>query len=334
MTRSVFGTTHAGTPVERLTIRKDGLEAHVLTLGAILQDLRISGVAHSLTLGSNDLAAYQGPMAYFGAVVGPVANRIAGASAVIDGQRHHFAANEGGRTTLHGGPMGTHALIWEPTHHDEASLTLRLSMPDGLGGFPGRRILTARFTVLDDLTLELVLNADTDAPTWMNLANHSFWNLDGGSTSNHHELQITAERYLPVDDARIPTKAEAVEGTNFDFRKPTALSSRSGESYDHCFCLCDDRVPIRKVATLTGESGIRMEIETTEPGLQVYDGARLDTAPHHGFSGTSYGARSGIALEAQGWPDAPNRPDFPSIRLDPAEVYEHVTRWRFVLPDG
>lgn len=329
MTRSLFGTTHADTPVERLSIGNDGLMAHVLTLGAILQDVRLDGVSHSLTLGSTQLAAYQGPMAYFGAVVGPVANRISGASAVIDGQRHHFASNEDGRTTLHGGPMGTHALIWEPTDHSETSLTLRLSLPEGLGGFPGRRIITACYTVLKGKTLELVLNADTDAPTWINLANHSYWNLDGSPTIEGHVLQVEAKRFLQVDSAKLPTAALDVANTAFDLRTGKTMALQPGESFDHSFCLSDRRVTPRRVASLTGVSGNRMEIETSEPGLQVYDGARLDTAPYPGLAGVAYRPYSGLALEAQGWPDALNRSDFPSIRLDPGELYEQTTRWRF-----
>ncbi len=326
--RATFGTTHAGTEVERLTIGDGTLTAHILTLGAIVQDLRLTGTAHSLTLGSANLAAYQGPMAYYGAIVGPVANRIAHASAVLDGQRHHFAANEG-TTTLHGGPTGTHALIWEVTEHTDTSVTLRQSLPDGLGGFPGRRILFATFRILPGAVLELTLTADTDAPTWINLANHSYWNLDGTDTTEGHTLQIDADRYLPVDAAMIPTNPTPIVGTPFDFRAPRPIGAGQPDRYDHNFCLSDTRVPLRKVARLTGKSGIVMTLETTEPGLQIYDAARNDTAPHPGHHGKPYGPHSGIAIEAQGWPDAPNRAEFPSIRLDPEGSYEQVTRWAF-----
>lgn len=324
----MFGTTHGGAEVERLTISDGTLTAQILTLGAILQDVRIDGVPYSLTLGAPDLTAYEGQMAYFGAVVGPVANRISHASAVLDGQRHHFAANDGANT-LHGGPTGTHALIWEPVEQTEATVTLRLSVPDGLGGFPGRRILFARFSVLPDATLEIALSATTDRPTWMNLANHSYWNLDSGPTTAGHLLQIDAERYLPVNDALIPGDPAPVAGTAFDFRSPRRLGADKSVRYDHNFCLSDSRKALRKVARLAGTSGLAMTVETTEPGLQIYDAARNDTAPFVGHVGTAYGPHAGIAIEAQSWPDAPNRPDFPSIRLDPDEAYEQVTRWRF-----
>ncbi len=328
MTRAAFGITHAGTEVERLTIGDDKLTVHILTLGAILQDVRLAGVPYSLTLGSADIAAYQGPMAYFGAIVGPVANRIAHASAVIDGQRHHFAANEGGNT-LHGGPMGTHALIWEPTELTETSATLRLSLADGLGGFPGRRILFATFSVFPKAVLELTLTATTDAPSWINLANHSYWNLNGTETLEGHSLQIAADRYLPVDAAKIPANPAPVDNTPFDFRTIRPIGANQRDRYDCNFCLSDAPEPLRKVASLHGGSGIEMSLETTAAGLQVYDAAHVDTAPFRGHQGFAYSEHPGIALEPQGWPDAPNRDEFPSVRLDPGDTYEQVTRWSF-----
>ncbi len=333
MNRAPFGTTHAGSEVDRLTIGDGTLTANILTLGATLQDLRLSGVPHSLTLGGDDIAAYQGPMAYFGAIVGPVANRITHASAVIDGQRHHFAANEAGNT-LHGGPTGTHALIWEPVEQTETSATLRLSLPDGLGGFPGRRIVLASFAILPGAVLQLHLSATTDLPTWMNLANHSYWNLDGTETTEGHRLQIDADRYLPVDAALLPTGVAEVEGTAYDFGTPRPVGAGQPNRYDNTICLSDARLPMRKVARLTGASGLAMTVETTEPGLQIYDGIRIDTAPFTGHSGRPYIAQSGFAIEAQGWPDALNHKDFPSIRLDPGETYEQITRWRFERPEA
>ncbi len=333
MTRTVFGITPGGTEVEKLTIGDGSLTAGILTLGAILQDVRLAGVPYGLTLGSPGLAAYLGPMAYFGAVVGPVANRIAGASAVLDGQRHHFNANEGA-TCLHSGWSGTQALIWEPTDLTATSATLRLSLPDGLGGFPGRRIIFATYSIERDSTLQLSLTATTDRPTWINLANHSYWNLDGTEGTDGHSLRIDAESYLDVDGAKIPTTAVSVAGTRFDFRSPRPVVTDARGGYDHNFCLSDSVRDLRDVAVLRGGSGLQMTLATTETGLQVYDGEGLDTAPYAGHQGFAYGPLSGIALEPQGWPDAPNRPDFPDIRLDPGDTYKQVTGWRFRRGDG
>ncbi len=328
MTLTSFGITHGGAEVERLDIGNGMLTARILTLGAILQDVRLDGIPYSLTLGAAELAAYEGPLKYHGAVVGPVANRIAHASAVLDGQRHHFVANENG-VTLHGGPTGMHALIWEPTEQTASSATLRLSVPNGLGGFPGRRIVFATYSIHTDAVLELRLTATTELPTWMNLANHSYWNLDGTETNEGHFLQIEAERYLPVDAAGLPTAPAQVDGTSYDFRQPRLIGAGQPNHYDHNFCLSDARLPIRQVARLTGRSGLAMAVETTEPGLQIYDSARNETTSFAGHHGRPYGPHSGIAIEAQGWPDAPNRPGFPSTRLDPDQTYEQVTRWRF-----
>ena len=328
MTSSSFGHTHAGSEVERLTIGDDMLTISILTLGAIVQDVRLQGVPHALTLGGPDLAAYEGPMAYFGAVVGPVAKRLARASAVLDGQRHHLAAYDG-PNTLHGGPTGIHALIWEPTETTDRSVTLRLSLPDGLGGFPGRRILFATFSVLSGATLELKLSATTDRTTWINLANHSYWNLDGTPTIDRHILQIDADCYLPVDAMLIPLGPGPVAGTAYDFRQPRQIETDESTCYDTNFCLSEARMPLRRVARLGGQSGLSMDIETTETGLQIYDATRLSTAHHPGHDGQPYAPRAGIAIEAQGWPDAPNRAGFPSTRLAPGETYEQVTRWVF-----
>lgn len=326
---TAFGTLPDGQPVERLELAAGELSVAILTLGAILQDVRLAGVEHSLTLGSGDLAAYEGPMAYFGAVVGPVANRVAGATCVVDGKRLSLVPNERGRTTLHGGALGTHARIWEVLDHGPDHATLALTLPDGEEGWPGTRRLTARFRVLPPATLEMVLEAETDAPTPVNLANHSYWCL-GPDGLTGHKLQIAADRYLPVDADLIPAgPPAAVTGTAFDFRSPAAIGPQGAASYDHNFCLTEARRPLAEAVRLTGPSGLVLTIETTEPGLQVYDAARLDTGDFRGHDGAPYGPHAGVALEAQGWPDAPNRPDFPPVLLRPGETYRQVTRWSF-----
>jgi len=152
-----FGTTKAGHPVDVITLHAGDLTAKVLTFGAILNDVRLKGVPYGLTLGSHDLAAYDGgPMGYFGALVGPVANRIAGASATLDGQVFTFDANEGA-TTLHGGAEGIQTEIWQIADHTDRSVTLTLALPDGKGGFPGTRLITAQFEIDAPATLRLRL---------------------------------------------------------------------------------------------------------------------------------------------------------------------------------
>lgn len=324
---TTFGTTADGKPVRAVHLRAGALHATILTHGARLQDLRLAGVPWPLTLGAKSVAAYEGPMAYFGAVVGPVANRIAGAAAVIDARRHDFAANEPGPTTLHSGPTGTHAQIWRIKAATAHSLTLGLDLQDGLGGFPGNRHLQALYALTPPADLRLVLRATSDAPSLMNLANHSYWNLDGAADTTGHRLGLAADRYLPVNARLIPTTPASVAQTGFDFRKPREIDAAF--PLDHCFCLSGTpRAPCH-AAVLKGARGVQLDLATNAPGLQVYDGRGLATAPHAGLTGQPYGPRAGLALEPQHWPDAAGRADFPSISLRPGQIYEQINVFSF-----
>lgn len=322
-----FGTTRDGQVVHSVHISAGELRATILTYGGTLQDLRLAGTPWPLSLGAMSVAAYEGRFAYCGAIVGPVANRIAGAAALIGARRYGFAANEAGRTTLHSGPTGTHAQVWTISAAADASLSLGLSLPDGLGGFPGNRDLRATFQILAPATLTLTLSATTDAPTLMNLANHSYWNLDGAPSTAGHRLTIAADRYLPVDSALIPLEPVEVAGTTFDFRSGRLLDPE--HALDHNFCLSAATRGLTEVARLCGTRGVTLRLATTAPGLQVYDAGGLQTAPFAGLTGQPYGANAGVALEAQHWPDAPGRRNFPPIRLEPGEFYEEITTFSF-----
>ncbi|MDE3123273.1 MAG: galactose mutarotase [Paracoccaceae bacterium] len=325
MTIKTFGTTAKGEQVQAIRLSSGPLTVSVLTLGAILQDVRLAGTPWPLTLGSGQLAAYEGPMNYFGAIVGPVANRIGGARAIIDGTEWVFEANEGANL-LHGGPTGPHAQVWQIAEADDSAVTLGLALAHGLGGFPGNRQISARYA-LEGNALTLTLRATTDAPTLMNLAHHGYWNMDGKPTVAGQRLRVAADRYLPVDAALLPTgEARPVTGT-FDLQKGRVLDLTEG--FDHNFCLAAAPRALTFAAELTGQSGTRMMLETTEPGVQVYDAHGLSTAPHIGHSGQAYGRNAGLALEPQRWPDAPNHPGFPPVTLKPGEVYEQVTRFTF-----
>lgn len=320
-----FGTLPDGRNVHALMLAAGDLTVRLLTLGATLHDVRLAGIDRNLTLAGDDPADYAGPLLYFGALVGPVANRITGASAEIAGQRHHFEANQTGNITLHSASQGTHARIWEVADHGPAHATLTLTLPDGEGGFPGNRRITARFTVTAPATLRMEVTGDTDAPTWMNFANHAYWNLDGTATWAGHTLRIAADRFTIVDDKLLPTgEARDVSGTGFDLRAGRVMVPGQGPDIDHNFCLSDARTALRDVLWLTGTSGVAMTLATTEPGVQVYDAARTarpGQALHEGF-----------AIEAQGWPDAPNQPDFPSIALLPGFPVTQITEWRLTAP--
>lgn len=321
-----FGTTQDGQEVQAVTLRAGELTARLLTFGAALLDLRLAGIDRSLTLGADDLAAYEGPMRYHGKIVGPVANRLSGAQAPIAGRMHRFEANQNGRHLLHSGAAGLHARVWAIRDLGAAHVVFGIDMADGEDGFPGNRTITARFELGAPATLRLDLRATTDAPTLMNLANHSYWTMDGAERWDGHRLRVAADRVLPTTDDYVPTgQIVAVAGTPFDFRAPREIAV-GAPPLDHNFCLSMQDEPLREVLWLTGQSGVAMVMATTAPGLQVYDG-RDARRPGRG----TYEA---LAIEAQRWPDAPANPDFPSIELHPGEVFAQRTEWRFAAPPG
>ena len=310
----VFGVTADGTQVEKLTLRAGDLTVSVLTWGAVLQSVRLDGVTHDLTLGSDTLSDYEGNLRYHGSVIAPVVNRLTDARANIAGIPHQFEANFNGRHCLHAGSAGTQLKVWRLSERSESSATLALDLPHGEGGFPGNRHVTARFDVTAPATLRLTITASTDAETLWNATNHSYWNLDGSADFSGHHLQVTANSYLPTTADFIPTGEIRPATGMFDFNKKTPVSPHHPD-LDNFFCLSTSQQPIRDVMQLCGTSGVTMTVATTEPGVQLYD------CRHDGFKG--------IAVEAQGWPDAPNHPGFPTIALAPGETRCQITEWRF-----
>ncbi len=322
-----FGSLPDGRDVARLTLRGDGLTARILTLGAIVQDLRLEGVPHPLVLGAATLAPYLGPMGYFGAIVGRFANRIAAGQFTLDGQTCHLPRNSNGRHCLHGGPEGSAQRLWSVADQTDRQAVLTLRLEDGEMGFPGRLDVVATITI-EEAALLFDIRARTDRATPCSFAQHSYFTLDDSGTIAQHRLRLAAESYLPVDDDKIPTGEVApVAGTRFDYRSPRALA---GAVLDHNFCLGQARTTLRPVAWLSSTaSGLQMELATSEPGLQVYTAGHLPQAGVVGHDGQPCARFAGVALEAQAWPDAPNRPHFPSAILRPGEVYHQRTRLRF-----
>ena len=321
------GTAPDGAPVLRADIAGGGARASVLSWGATLQDLRVDGIGHSVVLGGPDIGAYFGKMRYFGAVVGPLANRVAGGRLEIDGDVHQLDLNERGRTTLHGGTGGFGARNWEITEHADDRVVLGLEHPDGLSGFPGPIRAEVAYSLDGQGALTIEIAGETGRPTVFGPAFHGYWSLDGAPDLSGHLLRIEADRYLPVDENLIPTGEPApVAGTGFDYREPRAPDM----GLDHNFCLADASAPasdtLRPACTLTAGK-VRLEVETTEPGLQVYTGRKIATDPHPGHGGAPYGANAGIAIEPQFWPDAPNHPGYPSPVLRPGETYRQVSRF-------
>ncbi|MCX2724152.1 aldose epimerase family protein [Roseibium salinum] len=327
-----FGVLPDGTAVQEVTLKKGSLEASVLTLGAIIRDLRVDG--ESVVLGFEDLQSYLNHSSYFGVVAGRCANRTAGGKMTIDGVEYQLDRNERGRNHLHGGSQGFSTRVWEIEQSDKASVLLKLISEDGDMGYPGRVEALVRYSLTGSGALRVKYTATTDKTTPVNMTQHSYFNLGGGSTILDHTLEIAAETYLPVDELLIPTgEIRKVEWTPYDFRNGRKIRRKPGEEdvvYDHNFCLADaPRETPEFAAALEDSNGERrMEVWTTEPGLQFYDAARL-AVPVPGLDGKQYGHHAGLCLETQRWPDSVNRSGFTKVLLQPGETYSHVTEYRF-----
>jgi aldose 1-epimerase len=322
--------TWNGRAVQAVTLRSPaGTEAEIWTWGAVIRDLRVpvAGGLRSVVLALGRFEDYPARSPYLGALVGRYANRIAGGRFTLDGVDHDLDRNEKGMTTLHGGRAGFSQVVWDIADRDAASVTLRLTSPDGDMGFPGRVEATCRYALTDTGGLTVALTATTDRATPVNLSQHSYFNLSGAPTCADHMLTVHADAYTPVDDAAIPTgDIVPVAGTHLDFR----TARRLGDDHpliDHNFVLRGPAGTLRPVAEVTG-GGLRMTVTTTKPGLQVYDGSFLDpTLP--GAGGRPVMPRAGLCLETQFFPDSPNQPGFPECILRPGQTYRHETRFDF-----
>lgn len=346
MTKALLGTLEDGTPIHEATLRSPaGAEAKVMEWGAVLRDLVVplaDGGRQRVVLGLPSLADYPAHSPHMGAIAGRFANRIGHGRFLLDSTEYRVPLNQDGRHSLHGGGEGFGKRPWTMTHRDETSATLALVSPAGDAGYPGTLQASCRYSLFGAATLRIELTAVTDAPTIVNLAHHSYFRLDDGPDILDHELEVRANLTTPVDADLIPDGSLAhVAGTGFDFRTPRPVRLRNADGsrfwYDHNYVLRRDRrepsvaagLELAHAATLRSlRSGLAMELWTTEPALQVYDGAKLNLAVA-GLDGSFYGANAGIALEPQHVPDSPNLPHFPSTVLRPGEVYRQVSEYRF-----
>ncbi|MCK8677596.1 aldose epimerase family protein [Streptomyces lichenis] len=346
--REDFGRTPDGVPVERFVLTSpSGVSAAVLSYGAVLQSLRVPGPggggAAEVVLGLPDVPAYAGQGDYLGAVVGRYANRIRGGAFTLDGTVHRIPVNDRGNA-LHGGPEGFDRRVWaaEPVRRPDGAAAVRLSLvsPDGDQGFPGALSVAVEYRLDRDGTLAVDYRATTDRPTVAALTQHAYFNLSGrpGSRVLDHLLTVDADGYLPVDDGGVPLAGPPVPvaGTPFDFTAPHPIGERiaaadpqlsTAGGYDHCWALRGRAAGrgqvLRRAARLEDPgSGRVMEVWTGEPGLQVYSGNQL-------AGGGPHGRHAGVCLETQAFPDAPNRPDYPSAVLRPGEVLRSRTELDF-----
>ncbi|MGH6760150.1 MAG: aldose epimerase family protein [Phyllobacterium sp.] len=335
MTSEIFGHTENGEAVHRLTIVGGGLTAKILTWGAVVQDLRLQDHDAPLVLGYRDFADYPKYSPCLGAIPGRSANRIRNGRITLDGKTYQLDCNFQGAHNLHGGTDGTHKKIWEVVALGRDYAALTLDLPDGHMGFPGRLSIRCTYMLQPGGVLAVRVDSVSDKTTICNLTHHSYFNLDDGGLTDilDHQLMIGADAYLPVDEALIPDgRTLPVQGSTHDFRqfRPIRLEHNGKQViYDNNYCLSAARVPMRWCATAKGaQSGVQLDVLTTEPGLQFYAGNTV-ARPAAGLTGQPYEAYAGFCLEAQVWPDSPNHPYFPQAVLHAGEGYTQETQYRF-----
>lgn len=321
----------------------NGLTATITPYGGKVISLWIPdrhGNLGDVVLGYDSASMYPSGNPYFGALIGRYGNRIGKGRFSIDGTAYQLATNNGANA-LHGGPGGFHNVMWTVAETTSNSITLTYISADGEEGYPG--VLTAKviYTLTDTNELTIDYEATTDKTTVVNLTHHSFFNLAGEGVGDilNHELEIIADAFTPVDDGLIPTgELKPVAGTPFDFNKPTAIGARInqedvqlkyGKGYDHNWVLKREGDGLSLAAVVTEPtSGRVMEVWTTEPGLQFYSGNFLD-GTDAGKGGKKYQFRTAFCLEAQHFPDSPNKPAFPPTVLRPGTVYTQKTSYKF-----
>ncbi len=343
--RRAIGHLPDGRPVHEYTMDTGrGLRMSVLSLGGLVSRLEVPdarGQVANVVLNLPTLNDYVLRNPHFGVIVGRYGNRIAEAAFRLDGERHTLSANDGSNC-LHGGVGGFGKLLWQVEPEDDGVLCLRLDSPHGDQGFPGRLRATVRYRLVGDQDWLIEYEATTDRPTVVNLTHHDYFNLAGHGSVLDHELLLPASRYCEVDDGMIPTAIADVAGTPFDFRTPQVIGSRirqahpqlqRAKGYDHHWLLdAPMDGDLRLAARLRDPaSGRRLEVLTTEPGLQFYSGNFLDGSLT-GADGASYRQSDGLCLETQHAPNSPHHAasaDWPSTVLRPGETYRSRTLHRF-----
>jgi len=347
--RTPAGTLKDGTAIEAVTLSNaHGVSARILSYGATLQSLMgpdRNGKIADVMLGYDDLASYVDHPNFFGVTVGRFANRIAGGRFTLDGKAYQLPLNDK-VNSLHGGGKGFDKVAWKivsATNGPTATLVLGYRSPDGDSGYPGNLDVTVTYTLDEAGNLGIAYDAKTDKPTIVNMTNHGIFDLGGeGSAMGAygHRLTIPAKAITPVDDKLIPTGTlQPVAGTVFDFRNSRIVGEgirdgrdqqiRYGHGYDHNFALDKGLTAKPELAARLEDpvSGRVLEVLTTEPGVQFYTGNFLD-GTFIGKKGHLYRMGDGIALEPQKFPDAPNKPNFVSARVDPGKPYHHAMIYR------
>jgi aldose 1-epimerase len=348
-----FGVTPAGQEVAVYSlINANGAILEIANYGGIVTRLVLpdrNGKKEDVVLGFNTLEEYVKDSPYFGCIVGRYGNRIANGELVLDQKKYELAKNNdpgGIPCHLHGGEAGFDKVVWKATpviENKVAGLKLTYISRDGEEGYPGNLEVEVWYWWMNENALKIEYRAATDKPTPVNLTHHSYFNLKGEGKGDvlRHVLMINAEKYTPVNNGLIPTgELAGVQGTPFDFLKPTAIGERInadhrqlkyGNGYDHNWALKKTAETLEMAAAVyEPASGRLMEVWTTEPGLQFYSGNFLD-GHLSGKGGKPYQFRDGFCLETQHFPDSPNQPQFPNAILRPGERYQSTTIYKFKI---
>ncbi|MCE7044172.1 aldose epimerase family protein [Dyadobacter sp. CY312] len=346
ISKEAFGELPDGQTADLYTLTNtNGMTVNITNYGGIITKLTApdkKGEWEDVVLGFDSLAPYLGEHPFFGALVGRFGNRIAGGKFKINGTEYKLAINNG-PNSLHGGKVGFDKVLWKATEVKEDStvgLKLEYTSKDMEEGYPGNLTVTVVYTLGNDNSLKIDYTATTDKETVINLTNHSYFNLTGNKRDIlGHEVSIASDSIVPVNTDLIPTgKLRAVEGTPFDFRKPTVVGAgidktedeqiKNGGGYDHCWVINRTDKGLVPFATVKDpESGRFMEVFTTEPAVQFYTGNFLDGKLSG--KGATFGKRSGLCLETEHYPDSPNQPQFPSTNLKPGDAYKTTTVYKF-----
>ena len=324
---------------------KQGAEAHFINQGAKLVSLIVPSRSGwtDVVIGHDSLQEYlDSEEAYFGAICGRYANRVAKGSFSLDGESYQLPINNG-PNALHGGLKGFNAVIWDAEQTATNRIAFRYAAADGEEGYPGELHVEVVYTLTEENELTIEYRATTSKPTILNLTNHSYFNLsgDGDASVHDHSLQIDAKEYLPTDETAIPYGAPAaVEGTPMDFREPHLVGERIdtawdqlvwARGYDHTYILDKPLGKLGRAARCSSpKTGIVMEVYTDQPGVQLYTGNWM-SGNMRGKHGHRYPARAALCLETQHYPDSPNRPEYPSTRLDPGQEFRSTTAFRFTV---
>jgi len=344
--KTIYGKLPDGREVFQYTLKNAaGVEVKIINYGAIVTSIKVpdrDGKLADIVLGYDSLSGYLGDNAFLGAIVGRYGNRIGKGKFKIDGEEYQVTVNDG-ENHLHGGKVGFNKVLWDAkvvSSTAEPALALTYVSPDGEEGYPGTVTLTVTYTLTNKNELRIDYEGKTDKPTLLNPTHHSYFNLTGNPTETilNHELTIDADKFTPVDAGLIPTGELAdVADTPFDFRKPQKIGLindqneqlQFGHGYDHNWVLNNyDRTVHKEVELYEPLSGRLMEVSTDQPGMQFYSGNFLN-GTIRGKNGVLYQHRTGLCLEAQCFPDSPNKSNFPSVILRPSQVYRQRTIYKF-----